>query len=136
MTPDLTWLAWTAVLTAVLWIPFIVGQVMTLGVITASRYRDPTPPEMPAWVKRCDRAHLNAVESLAPFAVVVLVAHVAGAANEMTAMWAMIFFFARLAHAVVYWLGIPYLRTLVFAAGLIATLGIFYEVISMAPAAT
>ena len=72
MTPDLTWLAWTAALTAVLWIPYIVGQVITTGIITPGRYRDPTPPEMPAWVKRCDRAHINAVESLAPFAIVVL----------------------------------------------------------------
>ena len=134
MTPDLTWLAWTAALTAVLWIPYIVGQVMTTGMITAARYRDPTPPEVPAWVNRCNRAHLNAVESLAPFAVVVLIAHVTGAANETTALWAAVFFYARLAHAVVYWLGIPYVRTLAFAAGMLATLIIFWVVIT-APAA-
>lgn len=135
MTPDLTWLAWTAILTAVLWIPYIAGQAITSGMITADRYRDPTPPEVPAWVKRCNRAHLNAVESLAPFAVVVLVAHLAGAANGMTAMWAAIFFYARVAHAAIFWLGIPYLRTLAFATGLVATLGIFYEILTMAPAA-
>ena len=134
MTPDLTWLAWTAVLTAVLWIPYIVGQVMTAGMITADRYRDPTPPEVPAWVKRCNRAHLNAVESLAPFAVVVLIAHVTGAANETTALWAAVFFYARVVHALVFWLGIPFVRTLAFAAGLLATLIIFWEVISAAPA--
>ena len=135
MTPDLTWLAWTAVLTAVLWIPYIVGQVMTAGMITADRYRDPTPPEVPAWVKRCNRAHLNAVESLAPFAVVVLIAHITGAANETTALWAAVFFYARVVHALVFWLGIPFVRTLAFAAGLVATLVIFWEVISAAPAA-
>lgn len=135
MTPDLTWLAWTGALTAVLWMPFIIGQVMTVGGPTPDMYRDPTPPDVPAWVKRCNRAHQNALETLAPFAVVVLVAHVAGIANEMTAMWAMIFFFARVAHAVVYWLGIPFARTLVFAVGLVATLGIFYEIVTAAPAA-
>ena len=135
MTPDLTWLAWTAALTAVLWIPYIVGQTLTTGLITADRYRDPTPPEVPTWVKRCDRAHLNAVESLGPFAVVVLVAHVAGAANEMTATWAAAFFFARLVHAAVYWMGIPFVRTLAFAVGLVATLAIFYEILTMTPAA-
>ena len=128
MAPDLTYLAYTAVLTAVLWIPFIVGQVMTSGLVTADSYRDPTPPEVPAWVKRCNRAHLNAVESIAPFAVLVLVAHVASVSNESTAFWAMVFFYARVAHAVVYWLGIPYIRTLVFAAGLVATLAIFAEI--------
>ena len=134
MTPDLTYLAYTAVLTAILWIPYIVGMTMSAGLITAEGYKDPTPPELPAWVKRCNRAHLNAVESIAPFAVLILIAHVIGAANETTAMWAMVFFFARLAHAVVYWLGAPYVRTLVFAVGLIATLAIFVEVIG-APAA-
>ena len=135
MTPDLTWLAWSAALTAVLWIPYILGRSAVAGPPTPAMYRDPTPPELPAWVKRCDRAHLNAVESLVPFAAVVLVAHVAGAANETTAMWAMVFFWARVAHAVVYWAGIPYLRTLAFAAGLLATLLIFVEILGAAPAA-
>ena len=135
MTPDLTYLTYTAVLTAILWIPYILGMVMATGIITADSYRDPTPPELPAWVKRCNRAHLNAVESIAPFAVLILIAHVTEIANESTAIWAMVFFFARLAHAVVYWLGVPYLRTLVFAVGLIATLAVFWEVISASPAA-
>ena len=134
MTPDLTWLAWSAALTAVLWIPYIVGQTITAGPIQPAHYRDPTPREVPAWVKRCNRAHINSVESLAPFAVVVLIAHVAGLANETTALWAAVFFYARLAHAVVYWLGIPYARTLVFTVGLVATLVIFYTVITGAPA--
>ena len=135
MTPDLMWLAYTAVLTALLWIPYIVGLTISDGPITAEGYRDPTPPELPAWVRRCNRAHINAVESIAPFAVVVIVAHLAGAANEMTALWAMIFFIARLVHAAVYWTGIPYLRTLAFATGFVATLGIFWELIGAAPAA-
>ena len=134
MTPDLTYLTYTAVLTAILWIPYILGMVMATGIITADSYRDPTPPELPAWVKRCNRAHINAVESIAPFAVLVLIAHVAEISNETTAMWAMVYFFARLAHAVIYWLGIPFLRTAAFAVGLIATLLIFYEVISYTPA--
>lgn len=133
MTPDLMWLAYAAALTAILWVPYIIGIVVTNGIITPSYYKDPTPPDVPTWVKRCNRAHLNAVESLAPFAVVVLIAHVAGIANETTALWAMVYFYARLAHAVIYWLGIPYLRTLVFAVGLIATLLIFWEVISATP---
>lgn len=135
MTPDLTWLAYTAALTALLWIPYIVGLVMTAGPLTPAGYRDPTPPELPAWVKRCNRAHINAVENLAPFAALVIVAHIAGAANEMTALWAGIFFYARLAHAVIYWTAIPYVRTLAFVVGLVATLGIFWEVVSAAPAA-
>ncbi len=135
MTPDLMYLSLTAALTALLWVPFILGQISVAGMPNTETYRDPTPPEVPAWVKRCNRAHLNAVETIAPFAVVVLVAHVAGVANETTALWAMVFFFARLAHAAVYWTGIPYVRTLVFAVGLIATLGITWEIFTATPAA-
>lgn len=135
MTPDLIWLAWTAVLTALLWVPYILGRFATAGLPTPDQYRDPTPPPAPDWVRRMDRAHQNAVESLGPFAAAVLIAHVAGLANETTAMWALVFFWARVAHAVIYWAGIPYLRTLAFAVGLIATLGIFWEIATGAPAA-
>ena len=135
MTPDLTWLAYTAVLTALLWIPYIVGLTMTSGPITAEGYRDPTPPELPAWVKRCNRAHLNAVETIAPFAVLVILAHITGISNEMTALWALVFFLARVAHAIVYWMAIPYVRTLAFVIGLVATLGVFWEVVTATPAA-
>lgn len=135
MTPELSWLAYTAVLTALLWIPYIVGLTIQSGGISAGQYRDPTPPELPAWVKRCNRAHLNAVESIAPFAVLVIVLHLAGISTEMTVLWSMIFFYARLAHAVVYWLGIPFLRTLFFALGLISVLGLFYELMTAAPPA-
>ena len=135
MTPELSWLAYTAVLTALLWIPYIVGLTVANGMITADQYRDPTPPELPAWVKRCNRAHLNAVESIAPFAVLVIVLHLAGISNGMTVLWCMIFFYARVAHAVVYWLGIPFLRTVVFAIGLISVLGLFYELLGAAPQA-
>lgn len=135
MTPDLTWLAWTAALTAVLWVPYILGRFATAGIVTPDQYRDPTPPGMPAWVRRCDRVHVNAVESLAPFAALVLVAHVAGVSDGTTAIWAAVYFWARVAHAVVYWAGIPYVRTLAFAVGLVATLAIFVQVVTAGPVA-
>jgi uncharacterized MAPEG superfamily protein len=129
MTPDLNYLAWTAMLTAVLWIPYISGQVLTNGFLTPKNYRDPTANEVPLWGQRANRAHINAVESFAPFAALVLVAHVGGVSNEATAMWAAVFFWARLAHAVVYVLGIPFLRTIIFTAGFVAVAGIFYQIV-------
>lgn len=133
MTPELTYLTWTAVLTALLWVPYIVGRSLAVEMPNPRVYRDPTPPDMPAWVKRCDRTHVNAVESLIPFAVFVLVAHLAGVSNEQTVLYAAVYFWARVAHAVVFWLGIPFARTAAFAVGLLATLGIAYQVLT-APA--
>jgi uncharacterized MAPEG superfamily protein len=129
MTTDLTYLAYTAILTAALWIPYVVSQVKTNGPLKPDNYRDPTQRPLPPWGKRADRAYLNAVETFAPFAALVIVAHLSGKANSMTAFWAMCFFWLRLTHAAVYLLAVPYIRTIVFTAGFIATTGIFWELI-------
>jgi uncharacterized MAPEG superfamily protein len=129
MTPDLKYLVYTAMLTAALWIPYVVCQVMTNGLLQPTNYVDPTPRPMPLWGHRAHRAYLNSVEVLAPFAALVIVAHIAGRADSMTAMWSMIFFGARVVHAVVFWAAIPYIRTLAFVVGFVAVVGIFCEII-------
>jgi uncharacterized MAPEG superfamily protein len=129
MSTDLKYLAFTAILTASLWIPYIAAQVMANGFLAPQNYVDPTPRPVPTWGRRADRTYLNAVESFAPFAALVLLAHVAGKANAMTAFWAMFFFWMRLIHAVVYLAAIPYIRTLVFTAGYVAVVGIFWEIV-------
>ena len=129
MTTDLKYLAFTALLTAALWIPYVIAQVTTNGPLAPPNYVDPTPRPLPPWGKRADRAYLNAVECFAPFAALVIIAHVVGKANAMTAFWAMCFFWLRLVHAVVYLLGIPYVRTLIFTLGFVSVAGIFWEVI-------
>jgi uncharacterized MAPEG superfamily protein len=129
MSTDLKYLAFTAILTASLWIPYIACQVMTNGNLTPQNYLDPTPRPVPLWGMRANRAYVNAVESFAPFAALVIVVHLAGKANATTAFLATSFFWLRLAHAVVYLLGIPYLRTVIFTLGYVAVIGIFWEVI-------
>lgn len=129
MSTDLKYLALTAMLTAALWIPYIVAQVMTNGFLQPPNYRDPAQRPVPLWGRRADRTYLNAVEAFAPFAALVIVAHLTGKANAMTAFWAVSFFWLRLAHAVVYLLAIPYIRTLLFTLGFVAVAGIFWEII-------
>ena len=129
MTVDFTYLAYTAILTAALWIPYIVCQAMTNGFLAPTNYVDPTPRPVPTWGKRADRAHINAVESFAPYAALVLLAQVAGKADDMTAFWSASFFWLRALHAVVYWLGLPFVRTVVFTLSFVCVVGIFWEVI-------
>jgi uncharacterized MAPEG superfamily protein len=129
MTTDLKYLAFTAMLTASLWIPYIVCQVMTNGFLQPGNYKDPTQRPVPLWGQRADRTYLNAVETFAPFAALVVVAHLTGKADAMTAFWAMFFFWMRVVHAIVYLFAIPYVRTLVFTLGFVAVAGIFWEVI-------
>ena len=129
MTTDLRYLAYTAILTAALWIPYIIAQVLTNGALAPENYVDPAPRTVPLWGNRANRAHLNAVEAFAPFAALVIIAQLTGKANAMTAFWSMSFFWLRLAHVVVYLLAIPYVRTLVFTLGFVATAAIFWEVV-------
>ena len=128
MTTDLTYLAYTALLTGSLWIPYVISQVVTNGLLTPGNYVDPTPRPVPLWGKRADRTLMNAVEVFGPFAALVLIAQVAGKANATTAFWSTFFFWARLTHAVVYLLGVPYIRTVTFTLGWFAIVGLFWEV--------
>ena len=129
MSTELTYLALTAMLTASLWIPYVACQVITNGFLKPENYVDPTPRPVPLWGKRADRTYLNAVEVFAPFAVLVVLVQVTGKANDMTAFWAMGFFWVRVAHAVVYLLAVPYVRTVAFVLGYVAVIGLFWELI-------
>jgi uncharacterized MAPEG superfamily protein len=102
---------------------------MTNGFLTPENYVDPTQRPLPLWGRRADRTYVNAVEAFAPFAALVIVVHLTGKANAMTAFWATCFFWLRLAHAAVYLLAIPYVRTLIFTLGYVAVVGIFWELI-------
>ena len=95
---------------------------MTNGLLAPQNYADPTPRPVPLWGQRANRAHINAVESFAPFAALILIAQVAGKADATTAFCAIAFFWLRLAHAIVYWIGLPYIRTLVFTLGGLSSL--------------
>ena len=130
MTPDLQYLTYTAILTAVLWIPYVISQVSANGFLEPVNYTDPEPRPVPLWGKRAYRAHLNAVEVFSAFAALVIVAHLTGCANAMTARWAMLFFWFRLAHFVVYMFGWPYIRTVIFTVGFVCIMGIAWEIVT------
>jgi uncharacterized MAPEG superfamily protein len=126
MSVEMKYLAFTAMLTAALWIPYVVSQVMTNGFLTPPDYIDPTPRPVPNWGKRAHRAYLNAVETFAPFAALVILIQLAGKATPMTAFWAISFFWLRVAHAVVFLAGFPYIRTLIFVLGFVCIVGLFW----------
>jgi len=132
MTTDLLYLSLTAALTATLWIPYITGQVIINGPLKPANYRDPAVARpMPAWGNRAHRVYQNAIETFAPFAALVIVGHIAGKGDAIGA-WAMAYFWVRLAHALVYWAGIPVIRTVLFTAGWVIVIGIFVTAIGWA----
>lgn len=108
---------WTVLLT----VPGAVGLVMSGGFAAGVGNRQ-TLPELPEWAARANRAHRNMVENLPVFAAVLLAAQFAGVSNEQTVWGANLFFWARIAHGLVYIAGIPYVRTVAFFA---AVSGVF-----------
>lgn len=131
MTADLFWLTLTALLAASLWLPYIVGvNLADQPMPTDNRPSDPA--QMPAWVHRAWRAHLNLLEQFLPFAVVVLVAQLSGASNAVTAFAAAGFFGLRIVHCIWMIAGLRVLpmRPLIFVAGWVAILVIGWQVLA------
>jgi len=95
-------------------IPFLygAGRFLQPGGFAWSAGNRETDLAVPGWTKRAVQAHLNLIENLAPFAVLVVVAHLSGKANAVTALGSIIFFWGRVAHLAAYVAGIVYLRTL------------------------
>ena len=117
MTTELNYLVCTAILTTILWVPVVVGYLKCRGMLKPEDYKRLPEGGLDAWVVRANRAHVNAVENFAPFAAVVLVAHVADIHSSLTVFCAAAFFYLRLAHAIVFIAGISVLmlRTVLFA---------------------
>ena len=114
-----TYLALSGMLTVLLWTPYIVERLLNWGPMTfINNYPEGFPatePEPAMWAQRAKRAHLNMVETMPAFIAVVVAAGLLSRGDAATVgQWAMIFFFARLAHAVVYIMAIPFLRTPVY----------------------
>jgi uncharacterized MAPEG superfamily protein len=115
MTTEIFWLSLTIALTGLLWVPYILQLIIQMGPIKAMYDPSGIHPHEPEWPRRATRAHYNAVENMAVFAPLVLMVVLMGLNNETTAMAAKAYFFTRLAHYVIYTVGVPYLRTIVFA---------------------
>ena len=128
MSPELKYLALTALLTASLWIPFVVAQLVTNGPLKPANYVDPTTRPLPLWGQRANRLYINAVETFAPFAAIVILVQLTGREqfhdrvldNEL-------FLAAGRARRRLYLVAIPYIRTIIFVLGYVCIIGLFID---------
>jgi uncharacterized MAPEG superfamily protein len=120
MTRELLWLTLTVILTMVLWVPYTLDRVKVRGLMgsMANPSRDDKPQS--PWAQRLYFAHTNAVDNLVVFAPLVLILDSMGHSTESTVIACAVYFWARLAHAVIYALGVPVLRTVAFVVGFLA----------------
>ncbi len=128
MSPDLKYLLFSVILTFVQMLVAAMGANQAVGLNTLAGNREGLP-EIKGWAGRAKRAHLNMVENMVLFAALVLIAAVAGKANAMTAVGAAIFFWGRVAYAVIYVAGIAWLRTLAWFVSVIGMVLIALELL-------
>jgi uncharacterized MAPEG superfamily protein len=95
-----------------------IAGLMAYGPIRQSGARDEAL-EQTRFLGRTSRAAQNQIESLALITPVILIAHLVGTNTAMTEMGSLIYLVARLVYMPVYWLGIPFIRTMIFTAGLV-----------------
>ena len=114
------------ILTTLMWIPYILNTIMVRGLTDAVGYPDNPKPLAP-WAERMKKAHYNAVENLVMFAALVLMLNALGISNATTVLACNVYFWARLAHYLVYSAGIPWLRTLSFVVSWVCILALLWQ---------
>jgi len=119
-SPEITFTALSAGLTGILWMPIIVNRLREMGMWKALKNPEPDVRPHADWSYRLANAHRNAIENLVVFAPLALSVHVLGIGTALTATAAALFFWSRLAHALIYTFGIPLLRTIAFVVGFAA----------------
>jgi uncharacterized MAPEG superfamily protein len=124
LSSELYWLTLTALLTGLIWIPYILNRMREKGLWGTLDNPAPGEHAQAPWAFRTERAHVNAVENLAVFAPLAIAVSMAGVGNGMTAFAAAVFFWARLVHVLVYMAGLPVLRTLAFTVGFLCQLAL------------
>jgi uncharacterized MAPEG superfamily protein len=129
MKTEHVYLALVTVFTGLLWVPYILDRIATRGLLDAVGYPENPKPQSP-WAQRLLKAHLNAVENLVVFAVLVLLATAAGISNPAIATAAVVYFWARVVHAIAYALAIPWVRTLAFAVGFFAQAAVAWQLLA------
>ena len=116
MKTELLYLTFVAAFTGLMWVPYILDRVAVRGLIEAVGYPENPKPQS-AWAQRLMKAHANAVENLVVFATLVLVAHAVGVTNTTVAGACIVYFWARVVHALAYAFGVPWIRTFAFTVG-------------------
>lgn len=128
ITIELTYLTWTTVFTALMWVPYILNTIIVRGLINAVGYSENPKPLAP-WAARMKQAHSNAVENLVVFGLLVLLAQTAGVNNETTVLACAVYFYARIIHCLAYTLGIPWVRTFAFAVGFMCQISLAVQIL-------
>ena len=128
MSLELTLLIWSVALTFVQMLVAVSGATLEFGLPDLAGNREDLPPAT-SWAGRAQRGHRNMLENLVLFAVLVLVTEITNKNNAMTGFGAELFFAARVIYAIIYVIGVPWLRTGVWGISMIGLILIFLQLV-------
>jgi uncharacterized MAPEG superfamily protein len=112
---DMVVLTWVSLMAASL----IRAKGWTLpGFMLALGNRDNMPP-LDGLAGRADRTARNTLENCVFFTALAMVAHLSGSTDPRITTGAVLFFWARVAYIPVYYVGLVYVRTAVWAASIV-----------------
>lgn len=119
MSRELTLLTWSAGLAIVQLFVAFVAATLGSGVPDVPGGRDKPPPAN-SFAGRAQHAAQNMLQSLTPFAALVLVAEITNRTNPSTGLGVQVFFAARFIYAIIATIGLPWLRTAVWCVSIAA----------------
>lgn len=124
MSLELTLLIWSVALTFIQMLVAVSGATLQFGLSELAGNR-----EEPAtsWAGRAQRAYHDMLEGLVLFAVLILVTEITNKNSAMTGLGAQVFFWARAAYAVIYVIGLPWVRTAAWGVSVIGLILIFLQ---------
>jgi len=128
ISTDLGLLVWSVILCIAQLLIAVLAAQAQVGLPALAGNRDDMPA-LTGFAGRAQRAHLNMLENLVLFAALILVAQVTAHANAMTALGAHLFFWARLAYAAVYLVGMPWIRTGTWAVSMVGLVLILLQLV-------
>jgi len=132
MTIELKMLAWTLVLAVVQILLFDFARTAQYGFAWNTGARDKEMPPLKPLAGRLQRAQNNLYETLPLFIAAVLIAHVAGKENAVTALGAQVYFWGRVVYLPLYAVGVRMLRSLVWAVSALGLAAILYAILAPA----
>jgi uncharacterized MAPEG superfamily protein len=128
MTIELTMLVYSVVLLVIVIAIQATAGILAQGLPAMAGSRDNLGEPSP-FQSRSKRVAENHKEGLLLFAPLVLVASAAGISTELTVLGAQLFFYSRIAHALIYLAGWPWIRPLAWFVGLVGTLMILFALL-------
>jgi uncharacterized MAPEG superfamily protein len=128
MSPALTLLMWSVALTFLQMLVAVSGASLQVGLPKLAGNRDDVP-RLTGWPARAQRAHYNMLENMVLFATLVLIAELVDKDTAMIRLGAQLFFWSRLAYAIIFISGIPWARTAVWGVSVAGMILIFQQLL-------